>query len=155
MLKQQSYDIQASFLVPAYNLPSGIDSWFITTQTGYHDKGSISIDVWMVRATRENPVKSMIMSLQSELDAYQTELTKAQEEAKSAENDKKIAKLEHGVKVFSGLITEANDTVYHKQPDEEFLNIARGQFTQSGFAEKQPDLKNYLYLAGLSRYEER
>ncbi|MBO4480673.1 MAG: hypothetical protein J5742_03570 [Alphaproteobacteria bacterium] len=155
MLKKQFYDIKASFLVPAYNLPSGINSWFITTQTGRHDKGSILIDVWMIRALKDNPVQSMLASLKTEAAIYQTELEKAKTEAKTTENAEKVCRLEHGTKVFSGLITEANDPVYHKQPDEQFLDIARNNFRHPSFADKQPDLKNYLYLAGLSHYDER
>lgn len=155
MLNKQIYDIQASFLVPAYNLPSEMNSWYITTQQGRHDKGSIFIDVWLIRAQSDDPVQSMVASLQAEEKAYQTGLKKAQTNEKSAENDKKIAALKHGVDVFSKLIIEANDTVYHKRPDDEFLKIANNNMTQPSFAKYRPDVKNYLYLAGLSRYQEQ
>ncbi len=155
MAKQQFYDIKASFLVPAYNLPDGVNSWYITTQQGRHDKGSIIIDVWMIRAQPDNPKLSIVTSLQAEEKAYQTDLEKAQKNEKSPENDKKIANLEHGVDVFSGLITEANNIVYQKQPDDEFLKIAHSNFVQPGFAKYKPDLKNYLYLAGLLNYHEK
>ncbi len=158
MYKTQSYDIHASFLVPAYNLPEGVLSHYITTVDGQHDRGSISVDVWMVSATKEDPAKSMIASLRKERMNYQTTLdAQLAQEAPTNETKKslKIRKLENGKKLFANLVAQAQDPVYHKKPDDEFLKIAQGNFARSGFSSCQPDLKNYLYLAGLSRYEER
>ena len=156
--KHQSYDISASFLVPVYNLAKDIHSMHIITQKGQTPKGSISIDVWLVNASAEKPQQSMIESLKKEEQIYQEELDKVLEEEKP-ENDfqksAKLRKLENDKAVFSKLVREAQDIVFHKQPDKEFLNIARRQFSSSAFSGFKLDLKNYLYLAGLSRYEER
>ena len=153
-MKKQLYDIHASFLVPAYNLPDGTKSWYIATQEGHHSNGSICIDVWLVNASRDNPTDSMLESLTAEENDYQTKLEEAEAEEKSDTNDRKIRELKHGLNVFANLISMANDTVYHKQPDEKFLNIAKCNFTMHEFAKCQPDLTNYLYLAALSGYQE-
>lgn len=156
MYKQQFYDIHASFLVPVYNMPNGVYSDFIATQRGEHSRGKILIDVWLVRALRENPTKSMIESLLKEEQMYQMELDKAlKENATSEKKDEKILSLEHGKKVFSDLVKMSQNTVYHKKPDNEFLQIAQRNLSRDTFRSCQPDLEHYLYLAGLSSYDER
>lgn len=158
MFKQQLYDIRASFLIPAYNMPNGVHSTYITTQKGYHANGSIAIDVWLVRATMSDTKQSMVKSLENEEKTYHDELDKAMVEEKSENNmqkSDKVRKLEHGQKVFADLVKMAKNDVYHKQPDDEFLQIARRNMVYQTFSQYKPDLKNYLYLAGLSYYEER
>ena len=158
MFKQQYYNIHASFLVPAYNMPANIHSTYITTQTGQHQNGSISIDVWLVNAKQENPVQSMVASLRKEEQNYAQELAKTLAEEKPIDEmtkSPKVRSLEHGKKVFAKLVLEAGDSVYHKKPDEEFLQIARRNFAYQPLSQYQPDLKNFLYLAGLSYYVER
>jgi len=158
MYKTQSYDIHGSFLIPAYNLPEGVLSHYVLTQYGQHIRGSIAIDVWLVNASKENPTQSMIASLRKERINYQIAIEKELSEGTSENNDEKslkIRKLEKGKELFSELVAQAQDPVYHKKPDDEFLKIARDNFARYGFSSCQPDLKNYLYLAGLSRYEER
>ena len=158
MFKTQSYDIHASFLVPAYNLPTGVLSHYITTQKGENHHGKIAIDVWLVNASREQPKESMIASLRKEESNYNADLEKAVAEGEQTNNREKTIKihqLKHGQKVFSQLVKEANNTVFHKTPDAEFMKIAENNLRYGTFAQYQPDLKNYLYLAGLSRYEER
>ena len=157
MYKTQSYDIHASFLVPAYNLPDGVLSHYVTTQERQHTRGSIAIDVWLVKASKDAPTQSMIASLRKERINYQIAIKKELTD-KQLENDHqkslKIHKLENGKDLFSKLIAQAQDAVCHKKPDNEFLKIARDNFSRSGFSSCQPDLQNYLYLAGF-RYEER
>lgn len=158
MFKNQFYNIIASFLVPAYNLPSGVLSHYVTTQRGQHNRGNIEIDVWLVSAEKDNPKKSMIASLSQEESAYQAELDKATANGRPNDNSEqaiKIRRLEHGKNMFAQLVKQANDIVYHKDPDDEFLKIANRNLSGFRFAEYQLDLKNYLYLAGLSKYEER
>ena len=158
MYKTQSYDIHASFLVPAYNLPSGVLSHYITTQYGQHARGSIAIDVWLVNASKEEPTQSMIASLRKERINYQVAIEKELANKDSKDDSQKTSKihnLENGKALFSNLIVQAQNAIYHKKPDNEFLKIARDNFSRSSFSSCQPDLKNYLYLAGLSRYEER
>ena len=41
---QQFYNIHASFLVPAYNMPQNTQSAFITTQHGQHPKAESPLD---------------------------------------------------------------------------------------------------------------
>ena len=158
MYKTPSYDIHASFLVPAYNLPAGVLSHYITTEHGQHDRGSIAIDVWLVSATKDNPTQSMIASLRREKVNYQVALEQELSQ-ENPTNDKeqslKTQKLENGKELFSRLIAQAQDPVYHKKPDDNFLKIAKTNFARSGFSSCQPDLQNYLYLASLSRFEER
>ena len=158
MHKVQFYDIHASFLVPAYNLPEGILSHYITTQYGQHNFGNIVIDVWLVKASKENPTESMIASLNKEQINYQIDLEKQLAEEKpinDAEKSPKIRELEKGKTLFANLVAQAQDPVYRKQPDDEFLEIARNNFARLSISSCQPDLKNYLYLAGLSNYGER
>jgi len=158
MYKTQSYDIHASFLVPAYNLSDNVLSHYVTTQYGQSDRGSIEIDVWLVKASQDTPIKSMIESLRKERINYQTALEKELSEGKLENNPEKCAKvrqLEKGKAIFAELIAQAQDPSHRKQPDEEFLKIARNNFTRAGFSSCQPDLQNYLYLTGLSRYTER
>ena len=158
MKQTQKYDIHASFLVPAYALPEKINSEFIATQTGYHAKGSISIDVWLVRATPGKEQQSMIESLQKEEKLYNDQLEQALAEEKP-ENDfkksDKVRKLEHGKAVFEQLVNMAQNSVYHKQADKEFLDIARRNFATASFSQYKIDLDKHMYLAGLSNYQER
>ena len=158
MNKIQKYDIHASFLAPAYAMPENINSAFIATQTGYHVNGSISIDVWLVRATPDKAQQSMIESLQKEEKLYTDQLEQTLTEEKP-ENDfkksDKVRKLEHGKAVFEQLVNMAQNSVYHKQADKEFLDIARRNFASAAFSQYKIDLDNHLYLAGLSNYEER
>ena len=154
MYKTQSYDIHASFLVPAYNLPDGVLSHYVTTQEGQHTRGSITIDVWLVKASKDAPTQSMIASLRKERMNYQTTLdAQLAQEAPTNETEKslKIRELEKGTVLFADLVAQAQDPIYHKQPDKEFLAIAQRNFARSGFSSCQPDLKNYLYLVGLSK----
>lgn len=158
MYQTISYYISASFLVPAYNLPKGVLSHYITTVRGNNVHGDIAIDVWLVNALREQPKESMIASLKTEETNFQSELDKALAEEKPAENGQKspkVYKLEQGKELFSNLVNQANNAVYQKTPDEEFMKIAKGNLLYGGFAQYQPDLNNYLYLAGLSRFEAR
>ena len=158
MYKTQSYDIHASFLVPAYNLPDGVLSHYITTQEGQHANGSIAIDIWLVKASKDAPTQSMIASLRKERINYQVAIEKelANEDSKDdSQKTSKMHNLENGKALFSKLIIQAQNAVYHKKPDDEFLKITQNNFARSGFSSCQPDLQNYLYLAGLSRYEER
>ena len=157
MWKEQMYNIHASFLVPAYNMPKDVHSTYLATQRGQHQHGSISIDVWLVNANKENPKQSMVASLRSEAQNYQAELTKALAEEKPVDEIHKsprVRQLEHGTKLFAQLVNEAGNSVYHKKPDAEFLNIARRNFANQPMAQCQPDLSNYMYLAGLSHYHE-
>jgi hypothetical protein len=155
MLPKQSYDIGASFLVPVYNLSKDIDTIFITTQKGTTPNGSIRIDVWLVNALPEQPFQSMIQSLKNEEEKYQRQLGILEKEEKSQENDSKIYKLQNAQKLFSQLIREAKDPAFRKQPDAAFLDIAkRNLLGDATFNALRPDLKNFLYLAGLTRYEE-
>ncbi len=154
MYKTPSYDIHASFLVPAYNLPAGVLSHYVTTQHGQHDRGGISVDVWLVNAQRENPTDSMIASLRKERMNYQTTLDAqlAQETpTNGTAKSLKIRELEKETALFANLVAQAQDPIYRKQPDKEFLEIAQRDFARSGFSSCQPDLKNYLYLVGLSK----
>ncbi len=158
MHKKQFYDIHASFLIPAYNLPDGVLSHYVTTQYGQHARGNITIDVWLVNASKESTTQSMIASLRKERINYQVAMEKElakKEQINDSEKSAKIHKLKNGETLFAQLIAQAQDPVYHKQPDDEFLKITQGNFARFGFSSCQPDLKNYLYLAGLSRYEER
>ena len=158
MYKTQSYDISASFLVPAYNLPSGVLSHYVTTQYGQHARGSIAIDVWLVNATKDKPTETMIASLRKERANYQIAMEKELSEAKQTndlEKSSKIRQLEKAKALFTNLVAQAQDPVYHKQPDDEFLKIVHSNFARAAFSSCQPDLNKYLYLAGLSRYEER
>lgn len=152
MHKKQFYDIHASFLVPAYNLPSGELSQYITTQYGKHERGNISIDVWLVNASKDNPTESMIASLSKEQKNYQVVLEKKLAEENTDKTElAKIRQLEQGKALFAELVAQAKNSVYRKQPDKEFLKIAQNNFARSSFSSCQPDLNNYLYLAGLSR----
>ncbi len=154
MYKTQSYNIHASFLVPAYNLPDGVLSHYVATQYGQHSRGSIAIDVWLVNASKDNPTKSMITSLRKEKINYHVVLEKKlAEESSDAEELAKIRQLEQDKALFAQLIAQAQNPVYHKQPDKEFLKIAHNNFARSSFSFCQPDLNNYLYLAGSSREE--
>ena len=158
MQKVQSYDVHASFLVPVYNLSQNTNSIYIATQRGNNPNGSITIDVWLVNANKDQPQKSMIESLEKEEKMYKKELQKALEHEKPENNSNKSANLRHlenGAAVFEQLVHQAKDTVYHKKPDNEFLQIARRQFSNRNFSNYQLDLNNCLYLAALSRYEER
>ena len=158
MQKDFYYNIHASFLVPAYEMPVGMDSTYVATQNGYNNKGSIAIDVWFVRANRENTKQSMIESLQKEEAKYKAELEKISAEEKSENDDQKsdnVRRLEHGKKVFSNLCEMAQNNVYHKQPDAQFLDIAHRNLENPSFSKYKLDLKNYMYLAGLSYFEER
>lgn len=156
MFKQQFYDISASFLVPVYNLSKDIDTMFIVTQKGRTPKGSIRIDVWLVNALPDQPFQSMIQSLKNEEEKYQKEVNKLEQEEKNRENNDKMYKLQNAQKLFSKLISEAKDPVFRKQPDAAFLDIAKSNLLgDKTFATLKPDLDNSLYLAGLSRYEER
>jgi len=163
-MKQQLYGIQASFLVPTYNLPDDELSRYIVTQkyqleftttTGSRIYKPGAIDVWLVAAKKDNPTQSMIESLRGEEEIYTNELKKFSPDDESEETKKKIAKLQHGKAVFANLISQAEDPVWHKKPDEEFLQIARNNFANHEFVVLKPDLKNYLYLAGFIDYEER
>ena len=125
---QQFYNIHASFLVPAYNMPQNTQSAFITTQHGQHLKGSISIDVWLVNANENNPLQSMVASLRQEEQNYATELEKTLAEEKPTSEmakSQQVRSLEHGKKIFAELVIEAGDSVFHKKPDEQFLQIAK------------------------------
>jgi len=158
MHKVQFYDIHASFLVPAYNLPASTLSHYVTTQYGQHNFGNISIDVWLVNASKENPTESMIASLNKEQINYQIDLEKqlaAEKPTSDYDKSPKLRQLEKGEALFSKLVAQAQDPVYRKQPDDEFLKIARDNFARLNISSCQPDLKNYLYLAGLSSYGER
>ena len=155
---QQFYNIHASFLVPAYNMPKNTQSAFITTQHGQHSKGSISIDVWLVNATENDPLQSMVASLRQEEQNYAQELEKTLAEEKPTDEmtkSPKVRTLEHGKKVFAQLVVEAGDSVFHKKPDEQFLQIAKQNLARQPLSQYQPDLNNFLYLAGLSYYVER
>ena len=155
MLSKQSYDIGASFLVPVYNLSKDIDTIFITTQKGTTPNGSIRIDVWLVNASSDQPFQSMIQSLKNEEEKYQKAVDKLEQEEKNQENNEKIYKLQNAQKLFSQLIREAKDPVFRKQPDATFLDIAkRNLLGDATFNALGPDLKNFLYLASLTRYEE-
>lgn len=154
MYKTPSYDIHASFLVPAYNLPVGVLSHYITTQHGQNERGDISIDIWLVNAQKENPTESMIASLRKEKMNHQVNLEEQlakEAPANEAEKSLKIRELEKRKTLFANLVAQAQDPIYHKQPDENFLKITQHNFARLGFSSCQPDLKNYLYLAGLSR----
>lgn len=158
MNKTQSYDIHASFLVPVYNLSQDTNSIYITTQNGVTPNGAIAIDVWLVNAKKDQPKKSMIESLEKEEKMFKEELQKTLEHEKPTnihEKSDKLRHLEHGTKVFEQLVRESKEPVYQKTPDDEFLKIARRQFSSSNFSKYHLDLNNYLYLAGLSRYEEK
>ena len=158
MYKTQSYDIHASFLVPAYNLPEGVLSHYITTIEGHHERGSIATDVWLVKALKENTTQSMIASLRKERINYQNAMEEELVEGKTEKNNKKVLKiqeLENGKDLFAQLVARAQDSKYHKKPDDEFLKVVHDNFARAGFSSCQPDLKHYLYLAGSARYEER
>ena len=158
MLKEQYYNIHASFLVPVYNLSKEINTIYIATQKGQHPRGSIAIDVWLVNAQQDNTLQSMIQSLKNEEEKYSKNLEIALEEEKPANEllkSPKVRGLEHGKKLFGELVKEASCVVYHKKPDDEFLKIARSNFAQPAFREYKLGLDKHLYLAGLSSYEER
>ena len=158
MYKTQSYDISASFLVPAYNLPSGVLSHYVTTVNEQHANGNTSTDIWLVKAEKEDPKKTMIASLRKERANYQIAMEKELSEAKQTndlEKSSKMRQLEKAKALFTNLVAQAQDSVYHKQPDDKFLKIVHSNFARAAFSSCQPDLNKYLYLAGLSRYEER
>ncbi len=158
MYKTPSYEIHASFLVPAYNLPEGVLSHHVTTVNEQLSMGTITTDIWLINAKKEDPKKSMIASLRKEKINFQAAAVKELTEEKPANNKEtssRIHQLEKDKDLFTELIILAQDPVKHKQPDVEFLKIANIKFASSGFSSCQPDLNNYLYLAGLSRYKER
>ena len=155
MTQIKQCDIHASFLVPSYNLPNGMLSNYITTQQGITPKGSIFIDVWMVRATKGQAEESMMTSLRTEEQRYSEELKKLSLSEQTNETKTKIAQLEHGKKVFANLVETAANSVYKKKADAEFLEIAKRNFAQPSLSIYEPDLKNYVYLAGIYNYIER
>ena len=158
MHKKQFYDMKASFLIPAYNLPDNVLSQYISTQHGQHAHGNITIDVWLVKALKDNPTKSMIESLRKEKNNYRINLEKeliADESVNNTAKSLKIRQLEKGKALFSELVAQAQDPVYHKQPDNEFLKTTQRDFACLCLSSCQPDLKNCLYLAGLSKCTER
>jgi len=159
MYKTPSCDIHASFLVPAYNLPAGTLSYHITTIENDHDNGNTKTDVWLINASEDNPTKSMIASLRKEKNkchmSLKKELAKT-EPTNDSEKTPKVRELERSKAMFADLVTQAQDPVCQKQPDEHFLKIAHSSFTRAGFSSCQPDLQNYLYLTKLAnKHEER
>jgi 4-alpha-glucanotransferase len=160
-MKTQEYTIQASYLIPAYNLPNGVQSDFITTQYGYSGKNSIKIDVWLVRAERGQEQKTMFASLQYEADSAQKQLAQSvQEDAVNPVDspDKKSVKtrrLENALQVFNSLIETGKQPVFHKKPDVAFVDIARRNMAMPTFQQFSPNVEKAVYLSALSRYEER
>lgn len=157
ILKKQEYNISASYLIPAYNLPAGVYSHYLATQCGYHEKGTTSIDVWLVKAEKDNEFISMQQSLSYELKTAENMLEKIGAEKETdnqADVANKNAKINHAIKIFKNLLDMSSDTVYHKKPDAEFLKIARNNLMFSNLRNYLPNMDKAIYLAGLSYYNE-
>ena len=160
-MKTPQYTIHASYLIPAYNLPNGVQSDFITTQYGYSGENSIEIDVWLVRAERNQEQATMFNALQCEADAAkkELELSVQQDIVNPVDSpDKKSVttrRLENALQVFNSLIETGKHSVFHKKPDAEFVDIARRNMAMPTFQQFSPNVEKAVYLAGLSNYTER
>ncbi|MDW2958858.1 MAG: hypothetical protein R8M37_03565 [Alphaproteobacteria bacterium] len=157
MQKIQEYNISASYLVPAYNLPKGVRTHYLTTVRGQHNNGTISIDVWLVNAIPGQEEKSITNALAQEFEEAKKQLqeSKSQDKENGVECSPKTAKVDNAVKVFGKLVSENAQPVYHKKPDAEFLNIARKNLMYGVLKQYTPNMDAAVYLAGLSHYNER
>lgn len=153
----QEYNIAASYLVPAYNLPKGVKTHYLTTVNGRHEHGLLSIDVWLVNAVRGQESNSITSALAQELENAKEQLRESKLRDKNAnvECSQNTAKINHAVNVFDRLVSENANSVYHKKPDAEFLKVARANLMYGGLKKYEPNMDQAIYLAGLSHYNER
>ncbi|MBQ5700287.1 MAG: hypothetical protein IIV74_03275 [Alphaproteobacteria bacterium] len=157
MHKTQEYDISASYLVPAYKLPAGVKTHYLTTVRGQHNHGSIFIDVWLVNVVAGQEQAGIKTALAQELESAKTALQQSvvQDKMDNVKQSEKTAKLTNAVKIFENLVSEHSNPVYHKQPDAEFIQIAQQNLMYGNLRQYEPNMNHAVYLAGLSRYSER
>lgn len=152
MNKTQQYNIAASYLVPAYNLPENVKTHYLTTIHGSHNNGTISVDVWLVNAIRGQEEKSITNALTQELEMAKKQLQESKSQDKYSSQ---TVKLERAVRVFEKLVSENAMSIYHKKPDVEFLNVAHTNLMYGPLKQYAPNMDAAIYLAGLSHYKER
>jgi hypothetical protein len=159
-MKKQSYKIQASYLIPAYNLPTGMDSYYLTTLHGQATTGrnAIEVDVWVVNAQKGVEKESMIEALKREAKLADCELeVSVKEDSKNNLKEKsvKTRKLEHAKTIFNNLIEQSSQPVFCKEPDAQVEDaVKRNVLVSSNINSVQPNIQKALYLAGLGWYQE-
>lgn len=62
-MKKQIYDFQVSYFIPAFNLPSGTLSYHAPTVQKKYDNISITIDTWLIKASKKSSQEDIFASL--------------------------------------------------------------------------------------------
>lgn len=133
-IKYKKIRFQADYLVPVYNIKNNI--LFLSE----YNNGVHWVRLWAVSAQQNAESKSMLESIDAELQEYTNAIAENTDETK-------LAKLQHGEDIMTKLATQARDTVWHKKPEPQLVSKIRGDFARSQLS---ANVSKALYLEGVS-----
>jgi len=107
-MKDETYDITASFLIPAYSIPKNMTFNFFKKET--HNQGTtLVVDFWAIGANKADPKQSILKALKNRAKNLNIRLRNAKKKQAQENNAEEIAKLSESAAFFNLAISAISE----------------------------------------------